>query len=236
MVGCQYGHRANLIFSRLCRLAGIAALKGKAVGVSRFGAFSDFVARHVLKKIGSSRSKTSRSLQLGGTQEIIAAMQKNLVPRRIHIAAVDSAGAQVGISGNCSRRKPLRCRSTMAASSLKARRCEPNARSLKKVLRATIAAYDLAIQEPAFAKNSRSANTPARPTVKRLDATYKENVKDYALACSICFGRGLTSIIDFRAEATAEAKEACAGKNVRQLAAARASKRNDRAKVKGKQS
>jgi len=77
---------------------------------------------------------------------------------------------------------------------------------LKRVLRATIAAYDLATQDPAFAK--RSVGKYTRTTdAETLDATYKENVKDYALRIPYVSLAGLTSIIDFRAEATAEAKK-----------------------------
>ena len=49
------------------------------MGVTRFGAFSDFVARHVLKKHRLQPIKDVALLQLGGTQEIIAGMQNNLV-------------------------------------------------------------------------------------------------------------------------------------------------------------
>src|SRR5207237_3460529 len=49
MVGCQYD-RGQTSFFTAASIASVGELKGKAVGVSRFGAFSDFVARHVLKK------------------------------------------------------------------------------------------------------------------------------------------------------------------------------------------
>jgi len=77
---------------------------------------------------------------------------------------------------------------------------------LKRVLRATIAAYDLSIQDPAFAK--RAVGKYTRTTdADTLDATYKENVKDYALRVPYVSLAGLTSIIDFRAEGTAEVKK-----------------------------
>ncbi len=83
---------------------------------------------------------------------------------------------------------------------------KPKREELKRVLRGTIAAYDLAIQDPAFAK--RSVGKYTRTTdAETLDATYKENVKDYALRIPYVSLAGLTSIIDFRAEATAEAKK-----------------------------
>ena len=78
MVGCQYD-KGQTSFFTTAPLASIGDLKGKAVGVTRFGAFSDFVARQVLKKFRLQPIKDVALLQLGGTQEIIAAMQNNLV-------------------------------------------------------------------------------------------------------------------------------------------------------------
>jgi NitT/TauT family transport system substrate-binding protein len=78
MVGCQYDTGQTSFFTT-APITTIGALKGKAVGVSRFGAFSDFVARHVLRKNRLQPVKDVALLQVGGTQEIIAAMEKNLV-------------------------------------------------------------------------------------------------------------------------------------------------------------
>ncbi|HEY2921457.1 MAG TPA: hypothetical protein VGK77_20925 [Candidatus Binatia bacterium] len=47
MVGCQYD-KGQTSFFTTPPIASIGGVKGKAVGVSRFGAFSDFVARHSL--------------------------------------------------------------------------------------------------------------------------------------------------------------------------------------------
>ena len=77
---------------------------------------------------------------------------------------------------------------------------------LKKVLRATIAAYDLAIQEPAVAKKAIAKYTRTSDS-ETLEATYKENVKDYALRVPYVSLAGLASIIDFRAEGSAEIKK-----------------------------
>ena len=57
---------------------------------------------------------------------------------------------------------------------------------------------DLAVLLPALFPNTDN---------ETLDATYKENVKDYALRVPYVSVAGLSSIIDFRAEATAEAKK-----------------------------
>jgi ABC-type nitrate/sulfonate/bicarbonate transport system substrate-binding protein len=204
MVGCQYDTGQSSFFTT-SPIASIGDLKGKAVGVSRFGAFSDFVARHVLKKNRLQPIKDVAFIQLGGTQEIIAAMQKNLVQ-----------GGSISLPLTLQARKlgfrELLTTETIALpfdygcfivknSYLKAKRDE-----LKRVLRATIAAYDLSIQDPAFAK--RSVGKYTRTTdAETLDATYKENVKDYALRIPYVSLAGLTSIIDFRAEASAEVKK-----------------------------
>lgn len=204
MIGCQYD-KGQTSFFTTTPFASVGDLKGKAVGVTRFGAFSDFVARHVLKKNRLQPIKDVAFLQLGGTQEIIAAMQNNLVQ-----------GGSISLPLTLSARK-LGFRELLTTeqialpfdygcfivknSYLKTKREE-----LKKVLRATIAAYDLAIQEPALAKKAIGKYTRTTDN-ETLDATYKENVKDYALRIPLVSLVGLTSIIDFRAEGTVEVKK-----------------------------
>src|SRR4029078_12410963 len=73
MLGCQYDTGQTFFFTTPT-VANVAPLKGKAVGVSRFGAFSDFVARYVLKKNRPQPIKDVALLQLGGTREIIGGM------------------------------------------------------------------------------------------------------------------------------------------------------------------
>ena len=204
MVGCQYDTGQTSFFTTP-PITGIAALKGKAVGVSRFGAFSDFVARHVLIRNRLQPIKDVALLQLGGTQEIIAAMQKNLVQ-----------GGSISLPLTLQARKlgfmELLTTETIALPFdygcfiVKSSQVRTKREELKKVLRATIAAYDLAIQEPALAKKAIGKYTRTTDN-ETLDATYKENVKDYALRVPYVSVAGLSSIIDFRAEATAEAKK-----------------------------
>ncbi|MGH7887298.1 MAG: ABC transporter substrate-binding protein, partial [Candidatus Binatia bacterium] len=204
MVGCQYDTGQTSFFTT-SPIASIGDLKGKAVGVTRFGAFSDFVARHVLRKHRLLPVKDVALLQLGGTQEIIAGMQKNLVQ-----------GGSISLPLTLSARKlgfrELMITQTIALpfdygcfivknSYLKAKREE-----LKRVLRATIAAYDLAIENPAFAKKTIGIYTRTTDS-ETLDASYKENVKDYALRIPYVSLAGLTSILEFRAETAADAKK-----------------------------
>ena len=204
MVGCQYD-KGQTSFFTTAPLASIGDLKGKAVGVTRFGAFSDFVARHVLKKHRLQPIKDVALIQLGGTQEIIAGMQNNLVQ-----------GGSVSLPLTLNAKK-LGFRELMTTetinlpfdygcfivknSYLKAKREE-----LKRVLRASIAAYDLAIQDPAFAKKTIGKYTRTTDS-ETLDAIYKENVKDYALRIPFVSVAGLTSILDFRAETAADARK-----------------------------
>lgn len=165
----------------------------------------DGVARHVLKKHRLQPNKDVALLQLGGTQEIIAGMQNNLVQ-----------GGSISLPLTVNARK-LGFRELMTTeaiglpfdygcfivknSHLKSRREE-----LKKVLRATIAAYDLAIADPAFAK--RTVGKYTRTTdAAILDETYKENVKEYALRVPYVSLAGLSSILEFRAETAAEVKK-----------------------------
>ena len=204
MVGCQYDTGQTSFFT-IAPIANIAALKGKAVGVSRFGAFSDFVARHVLRKNRLQPIKDVALIQLGGTQEIIAGMQKNLVQGGSISLPLTLQARRLGF-------RELLTTETIAlpfdygciivkGSQVRAKREE-----LKKLLRATIAAYDLAIREPAVAKKAIGKYTRTTDN-ETLEATYKENVKDYALRVPYVSLAGLTSIIDFRAEASAEAKK-----------------------------
>jgi predicted solute-binding protein len=74
------------------------------------------------------------------------------------------------------------------------------------VLRATIAAYDLAIQEPQIAKKAIAKYTRTMDP-EMLDATYKENVKEYAQRIPWVSFKGLASIVEFRAEGTADVKK-----------------------------
>jgi hypothetical protein len=69
MIGCQYDTGQTSFFTTNV-IASVGDLKGKAVGVTRFGAFSDFVARHVLKKHRLVPVKDVALLQLGGTLDI----------------------------------------------------------------------------------------------------------------------------------------------------------------------
>jgi ABC-type nitrate/sulfonate/bicarbonate transport system substrate-binding protein len=204
MIGCQYDTGQTSFFTT-APIASIGDLKGKAVGVTRFGAFSDFVARHVLKKHRLQAVKDVALLQMGGTQEIIAAMQKNIVQ-----------GGSVSLPLTFNARK-LGFRELLTTDTiglpfdygcfivkntqLKSRRDE-----LKKVLRANIAAYDFAIADPVFAKRTIGKYTRTSDAAI-LEETYKENVKDYALRIPYVSHAGLASIIEFRAEGAVEVKK-----------------------------
>jgi len=204
MIGCQYDTGQTSFFTT-APVATVAGLKGKAVGVSRFGAFSDFVARHVLLKNQLQPVKDVALLQLGGTPEIIAAMQKNLVQGGAISLPLSIQARRLGF-------RELLTTETIALpfdyGCLIVKNAQARARreELKNVLRATIAAYDLAIQEPALAKKSIGKYTRTTDP-ETLDATYKENVKDYALRIPYVSAAGLQSIIDFRAEQSAETKK-----------------------------
>jgi ABC-type nitrate/sulfonate/bicarbonate transport system substrate-binding protein len=50
-------------------------LRGKRVGVSRFGAATDFALRYALKKWGMEAGRDVTVMQIGGVPEILAAMQ-----------------------------------------------------------------------------------------------------------------------------------------------------------------
>jgi NitT/TauT family transport system substrate-binding protein len=54
-------------------------LKGKKLGVTRFGALSDFGVRKYLEKVGLDADKDVSILQLGGLPEILAAIQSGAI-------------------------------------------------------------------------------------------------------------------------------------------------------------
>jgi ABC-type nitrate/sulfonate/bicarbonate transport system substrate-binding protein len=204
MVGCQYD-KGQTSFFTTAPVTSIGELKGKAAGVTRFGAFSDFVARHVLKKNRLQPIKDVALLQLGGTQEIIAAMQKNLVQGGSISLPLSIQAKKLGFRELLTTEQialPFDYGCFIVKNSqLKTKREE-----VKRVLRASIAAYDLAIQEPVLAKKVIGKYTRTSDS-ETLDATYKENLKDYALRVPFVSLAGLNSILEFRAETSAEVKK-----------------------------
>ena len=54
-------------------------MKGKKLGVTRFGALSDFGVRKYLEKVGLDADKDVTILQLGGLPEILAAIQSGAI-------------------------------------------------------------------------------------------------------------------------------------------------------------
>ena len=204
MIGCQYDQGQTSFFTT-ASITKVSELKGKTLGVSRFGSFSDFVARYVLRKHRLQPVKDVAILQVGGTEEIIAAMQKNLVQGGSISLPLSLSAKQLGF-------RELMTTETIGLpfdygcfivkqSQLRSKRAE-----LKGVLRATIAAYDLAIQEPQIAKKAIAKYTRTMdPEI--LDATYKENVKEYAQRIPWVSLRGLSSIVEFRGEGTADVKK-----------------------------
>ncbi|HEY7716502.1 MAG TPA: ABC transporter substrate-binding protein [Candidatus Binatia bacterium] len=204
MVGCQYD-KGQTSFFTTPSVASVGDLKGKAVGVSRFGAFSDFVARHVLRKSQLQPIKDVALIQLGGTREIIAGMQKNLVQGGSISLPLTLQARKLGFRELLTTEQialPFDYGCFIVKHSLLKNKRE----ELKKVLRATIAAYDLAIQEPALAKKAIGKYTRTTDA-ETLDATYKENVKQYALRIPYVSVAGLQSMVDFRAETAAAAKK-----------------------------
>lgn len=203
MIGCQYD-RGQTSFFTTAPVNNVAALKGKAVGVTRFGSFSDFVARHVLKKHALQPNKDVALIQLGGTLEIIASMEKNLVQGGSISLPLSLKARQLGFREMLTT-ETLALPFDYGCLIVKSAQARAKREELKKVLRATIAAYDLALREPGFAKRTIGKYTRTDDG-ETLDATYKENVKDYALRIPYVSAAGLKSMVDFRAESAAEVK------------------------------
>jgi ABC-type nitrate/sulfonate/bicarbonate transport system substrate-binding protein len=60
-------------------IASVAQLKGKKLGVSRYGATSDFAIRLALKKWGINPDRDLSILQIGTTQDTLRAMQTKMI-------------------------------------------------------------------------------------------------------------------------------------------------------------
>src|SRR5262247_2891099 len=63
----------------LPEIKSVADLKGKTVGVTRFGSSTDFVLRYLMQKQGFNADKDVTILQLGGMPELAAALSKRLI-------------------------------------------------------------------------------------------------------------------------------------------------------------
>ena len=209
MIGCQYD-RGQTSFFTTAPVTSIAALKGKAVGVTRFGSFSDFVARHVLNRSRLQPNKDVALIQLGGTLEIIASMEKNLIQGGSISLPLSLKARQLGFRELLTT-ESLALPFDYGCYIVKSAQVRAKREELKKVLRATVAAYDLALRDPVFAKKTIGKYTRTDDG-ETLDATYKENVKDYALRVPYVSPAGLKSIVDFRAEGVAEVKKLTLGK------------------------
>jgi NitT/TauT family transport system substrate-binding protein len=63
----------------LPEIKSVSDLKGKTVGVTRFGSSTDFALRYLLLKQGFNPEKDTTILQLGGMPELAAALSKRLI-------------------------------------------------------------------------------------------------------------------------------------------------------------
>ena len=63
----------------LPEIKSVADLKGKTVGVTRFGSSTDFALRYLMQKHGFNSDKDVTILQLGGMPGLAAALSKRLI-------------------------------------------------------------------------------------------------------------------------------------------------------------
>jgi NitT/TauT family transport system substrate-binding protein len=203
MIGTQYDKLVQSFFV-VPSIARVKDLKGKAIGVSRFGSVSDFAARYIIRRYGMEPVRDVALVQTGGIPEMLAAMQNNLIQggmislpsslkaKRLGMRELLSPG-EIGLDFDMGT-------FIVTRSLLRERRDE-----LKKFLRAIVEAFDLANQDPAIAKTvlARYTKTDDREV---LDATYVEYVKKYARRIPLVSLPGLKPIIDFIGESRPEAK------------------------------
>jgi NitT/TauT family transport system substrate-binding protein len=71
-------------------------LKGKTVGITRFGSSTDFSVRYLIKKLGMEPDKDVKILQMGGQPEIVAGMQAGAVQAGVLSSPADYRAKKAG--------------------------------------------------------------------------------------------------------------------------------------------
>jgi NitT/TauT family transport system substrate-binding protein len=71
-------------------------LKGKAVGITRFGSSTDFSVRYLIKKLGMEPDRDVKILQMGGQPEIVAGMQAGAVQAGVLSSPADFNAKKAG--------------------------------------------------------------------------------------------------------------------------------------------
>ncbi|OGQ53342.1 MAG: hypothetical protein A2W66_05980 [Deltaproteobacteria bacterium RIFCSPLOWO2_02_56_12] len=71
-------------------------LKGKAIGITRYGSSTDFSIRYLVKKWGMEPDKDIKILQMGGQPEIVAGMQAGIVQGGVLSSPADFKAKKAG--------------------------------------------------------------------------------------------------------------------------------------------
>ncbi len=71
-------------------------LKGKAVGITRYGSSTDFSMRYLVKKWGMEPDKDIKIIQMGGQPEIVAGMQAGVIQGGVLSAPADFKAKKAG--------------------------------------------------------------------------------------------------------------------------------------------
>ena len=72
-------NRPNFYLTAHPSIKQVTDLKGKAVGITRYGSSTDFIIRFLLQKWGLEPDREVKILQMGGQPEILAGMKANVV-------------------------------------------------------------------------------------------------------------------------------------------------------------
>jgi len=71
-------------------------LKGKAIGITRYGSSTDFSIRYLVKKWGMEPDKDIKILQMGGQPEILAGMQAGVIKGGVLSSPADFKAKKAG--------------------------------------------------------------------------------------------------------------------------------------------
>jgi ABC-type nitrate/sulfonate/bicarbonate transport system substrate-binding protein len=175
IVAGQVNRMVNSIVG-LPELKKITDLKGKTLGVTRFGSYTDFEARYVLNHYGLKPERDVAILQMGGQLEIFA----GLLSRKIHSGVLSPPYLQQAIQKGMSELIDIRKISPQYPANVLITRkkyLETNYEKVKAVLRAYLEGLYRTRTDKGFTLKAISRYTKKRDP-KILSDTYDYYGKD----------------------------------------------------------
>ncbi len=89
-------NRPNFYLTAHPSVKKLSDLKGKAIGITRYGSSTDFIIRYLLRKWGMEPDRDVKILQTGGQPEILAAMKAGVVQAGVTGSPTDYLARKAG--------------------------------------------------------------------------------------------------------------------------------------------